>query len=124
MSQYNDPTLLEIAEGNAAPTYSGSLLVTLPTIGQWVYLIVETPIPLPHPIHLHGHDFFVLGSGTGTYSASSSLNLVNPPRRDTALLPGAGWMAVAFVTDNPGSWLAHCHIGWVSCFALLLRILF
>jgi len=115
MSQYDDPTLLEIAQGNAAPTYSGSLLVPLDTLGEWVYLIVETPIPLPHPIHLHGHDFFVLGSGPGTYNESTAvLNLNNPPRRDTSLLPTAGWMVLAFITDNPGSWLAHCHIGWVS----------
>ncbi len=28
------------------------------------------------------------------------------------MLPGFGWMVVAFKTDNPGSWLFHCHIAW------------
>jgi hypothetical protein len=40
------------------------------------------------------------------------LTYTNPPRRDTALLPGGGWLALAFPTDNPGAWLMHCHIAW------------
>jgi len=23
-----------------------------------------------------------------------------------------GWTVIAFLTDNPGVWLFHCHIGW------------
>jgi hypothetical protein len=23
-----------------------------------------------------------------------------------------GWLVLAFLTDNPGSWLMHCHIAW------------
>ena len=57
-------------------------------------------------------DFHVLAQGSGTYSSSSSLNLSNPPRRDTALLPASGYLVLAFQTDNPGAWLMHCHIGW------------
>lgn len=65
-------------------------------------------------MHLHGHDFYVLGQGAGKFSATngSTLNYDNPIRRDTAMLPGGGWLAVAFVTDNPGAWLMHCHIAW------------
>jgi FtsP/CotA-like multicopper oxidase with cupredoxin domain len=77
-----------------------------------VYIIIQSPIPLPHPIHLHGHDFWILASGFGTFDPTTPLNFANPPRRDTALLPTAGWLVLAFVTDNPGVWLAHCHIGW------------
>ena len=29
-----------------------------------------------------------------------------------SLLPGGGWLAIAFPTDNPGAWLMHCHIAW------------
>lgn len=36
----------------------------------------------------------------------------NPPRRDTAVLAGSGWLLIAFKTNNPGAWLMHCHIGW------------
>lgn len=61
---------------------------------------------------MHGHDIFVLAQGAGNYSASIPLNLVNPPRRDVALLPANGYLVLAFKTDNPGVWLMHCHIGW------------
>lgn len=33
------------------------------------------------------------------------LNGNNPVRRDVAMLPAAGWMLLAFKTDNPGAWL-------------------
>ncbi|PSC72468.1 L-ascorbate oxidase-like [Micractinium conductrix] len=73
-----------------------------------------------HPFHLHGHHFWVLGSGEGIYSPAgtnastnaSALNTLNPPRRDTATLPQAGWVVVRFVADNPGVWLFHCHLLW------------
>lgn len=28
------------------------------------------------------------------------------------MLPGNGWLVLAFQTDNPGAWLFHCHIAW------------
>lgn len=28
------------------------------------------------------------------------------------MLPTNGWLALAFVTDNPGAWVMHCHIAW------------
>jgi FtsP/CotA-like multicopper oxidase with cupredoxin domain len=86
-----------------------------------VYIIIESPIPLPHPIHLHGHDFWILAKGDGTYSDTTQLNLNNPPRRDTALLPAAGFLVIGFVTDNPGVWLAHCHIGWHTSMGFALQ---
>jgi len=54
----------------------------------------------------------VLASGTGAYSSSVALNLNNPPKRDTATLPGGGYLVLAFETDNPGAWLMHCHIAF------------
>lgn len=89
------------------------------TLWQWSYWIIQetpgTPVPIPHPIHLHGHDFYVLGSGVGVFdkvNSVPSLKFQNPTRRDTAILPGGGWLAIAFPTDNPGAWLMHCHIAW------------
>jgi hypothetical protein len=67
-------------------------------------------------IHLHGHDFFVLGhQASSNFDASTmmdQLNFENPPRRDTATLPAAGWLVLAFEANNPGAWLMHCHIAW------------
>ena len=65
-----------------------------------------------HPWHLHGHDFWVLGYGDGKFSAEeeSSLNLKNPPLRNTVVIFPYGWTAIRFVADNPGVWAFHCHI--------------
>ncbi|KAF2097731.1 hypothetical protein NA57DRAFT_40734, partial [Rhizodiscina lignyota] len=121
-SEYDDPTLLDIYQNNSTPDYSGNLLVKVPGANQMVYVIVETPIGLPHPVHLHGHDFWVLAAGTGTYASNTTLNLSNPPRRDTALMPAAGYLVLAFKTDNPGVWLMHCHIGWHTSMGWALQI--
>ncbi|KAF1981848.1 multicopper oxidase [Aulographum hederae CBS 113979] len=113
MSHPETPTLLGLYENGTAPTFSGDLIIDLPDKNKWVYLIIETRVPLPHPIHLHGHDFHVLAQGRGTYdSATVPLNLVNPARRDTSIVPGGGYQVIAFETDNPGAWLMHCHVGW------------
>ena len=71
------------------------------------------------------YDKQVLGSGEGIYSPAgtnastnaSALNTLNPPRRDTATLPQAGWVVVRFVADNPGVWLFHCHLLWCAAAA-------
>ncbi|KAJ9667384.1 hypothetical protein H2201_002585 [Coniosporium apollinis] len=122
MSQWGDPTLLGVYQNGSAPTYSGNLLIEVPNEKEWVYIIIQSTIPLPHPIHLHGHDFFVLASGSGAYNSSVTLNLINPPRRDTALMPGGGYLVVAFETDNPGVWLMHCHVGWHTSMGFALQI--
>lgn len=33
-------------------------------------------------------------------------------RRDVATLEGFGWLAIRFVTENPGMWVFHCHMAW------------
>jgi hypothetical protein len=106
-----EPSLLQILNGNTTFETSNAV-IELPNAGDWIYVAIETTLPVPHPIHLHGHDFFVLAQGSGTYSSNITLNLNNPPRRDTAMLPASGYVVLAFETDNPGAWLMHCHIGW------------
>jgi len=128
-SEWDDPTLYDIVKNGTVPTYSGNLAIEVPNLGEWVYIIIDSPIPFPHPIHLHGHDFFVLGQGTGLYNAATELNLVNPPRRDVAMMPWdpqaglGGYLVLAFQTDNPGVWLMHCHIGWHAAMGLALQII-
>lgn len=110
-SNWADATLYDIYNNNTVPDYSGNLAIEVPNLGEWVYVIIESPIPLGHPIHLHGHDFHILARGYGTYDSSVELNLVNPPRRDVAFMPGdgptgqGGFLVLAFYTDNPGAWL-------------------
>ncbi|CAO2150884.1 unnamed protein product [Urochloa humidicola] len=65
-----------------------------------------------NPMHLHGHDMFVLAQGIGNYDAARDAvryNLVDPPMKNTVLVPRQGWAAVRFVADNPGVWFMHCH---------------
>jgi len=56
----------------------------------------------PHPMHLHGHAFRVI-----------SRNVV-PTRlrewQDTVLMSPREKVEVAFVADNLGDWMFHCHI--------------
>jgi FtsP/CotA-like multicopper oxidase with cupredoxin domain len=104
----NQQTLLQVENNDTIVTFpESSALFELPNAHEWIYIIIQTAIPVPHPIHLHGHDFHVLAQGTGTYDDTVALNLVNPPRRDVALLPLSGYLVLAFETDNPGAWLMH-----------------
>lgn len=79
-----------------------------------------------HPIHLHGHDFAIIGQSTSAYdpnTSPNSFNFDNPPRRDVAMLPGGGFLAIAFKPDNPGIWLLHCHIAFHASSGLALQIM-
>ena len=55
-----------------------------------------------HPIHLHGHSFRVLSrDGKATRDREW---------RDTVLMAPREQVEIAFVADNPGDWMFHCHI--------------
>jgi FtsP/CotA-like multicopper oxidase with cupredoxin domain len=56
----------------------------------------------PHPMHLHGHSFRVI-SRNGKPEP-------HRPWQDTVLLLGREWVEIAFVADNPGDWMFHCHV--------------
>ncbi|TVY18823.1 Laccase-2 [Lachnellula arida] len=116
---WSEPTIVQFYEADGAADLSWSTdanVWEIPNASEWVYFILhdESTSDLGHPMHLHGHDFFILDSGNGTFDEStlSSLNLINPPRRDTAVLPGDGYLVIAFRINNPGAWLMHCHIAW------------
>lgn len=93
---------------------NSSGVIELPFKDKWVYLFIQNTL-VTHPIHLHGHDFSILAQGQpgpGKPQWDGSIITQNPPRRDTAVLAGSGWLFIAFQTNNPGAWLMHCHIGW------------
>ncbi|KAA8899145.1 multicopper oxidase [Sphaerosporella brunnea] len=122
VAEWDNPTLLQVYDGSTEFTTS-SHVIQLDTANEWVYFIIETAMAVPHPIHLHGHDFYVLAQGTGTYDSSTvTLGLTNPPRRDVAMLPGSGYLVIGFLTDNPGAWLMHCHIGWHTSEGFALQL--
>ncbi len=53
----------------------------------------------PHGMHLHGHHFRQIHE-----------NGKQGPLRDTILINRSEQMEIAFVADNPGDWLIHCHM--------------
>jgi FtsP/CotA-like multicopper oxidase with cupredoxin domain len=56
---------------------------------------------LMHPIHIHGHTFKVLRSDRRRLPVHHA---------DTVLLTPGETIEVAFVADNPGRWMFHCHV--------------
>ncbi|RDW76169.1 hypothetical protein BP5796_06990 [Coleophoma crateriformis] len=109
-----NPTLVLIEEGVSIFPSDYNIYEITP-VNEWVYFIIQDVSLLDayHPIHLHGHDFYVLAEGSGLFiEGVTPINLNNPPRRDTAILHGNGHLVIAFYTDNPGTWLMHCHIIW------------
>jgi len=116
---YSQPTLKTLAEGSSDDLISNALILNQANV--WVYFVIQNQFFASHPLHIHGHDVSVLGTGTGTFTSDliSGLNFDNPTRRDTVMLQGsagpgnpAGYTVIGFETDNPGSWLMHCHIAW------------
>ncbi|KAH6654743.1 Cupredoxin [Truncatella angustata] len=123
MVDWQNPTLLDIYRGDEKfPPESN--VVTVQATNEWVYWILEdqTGRDIWHPMHLHGHDFYILAQGSTQYDSSVKLNTKNPPRRDTATLYGNGYLVIAFKTDNPGSWLIHCHIAFHASQGLALQL--
>lgn len=56
-----------------------------------------------HPFHLHGQFFEIVGRDGEPYDAEPGL-------KDTVLIPGMSSVELRAYLDNPGSWMAHCHI--------------
>lgn len=56
----------------------------------------------PHGMHLHGHHFQVINIGG---KVPDQIDW-----RDTFTIHGHEEVDIAFVADNPGKWLLHCHM--------------
>jgi FtsP/CotA-like multicopper oxidase with cupredoxin domain len=55
-----------------------------------------------HPFHLHGQFFRIIDDGRPETH--------QPGLKDTVLVPGQSVVEVIAYMDNPGHWMAHCHI--------------
>ena len=55
-----------------------------------------------HPIHLHGHSFRVI--------SRNGMPTAHREWQDTVLMAPRQRVEIAFVADNPGDWMFHCHI--------------
>jgi len=65
--------------------------------GQTVKIRLENKAGPEHPFHLHGQFFEVLSGN-------------EPGLKDTVLVPGLETVEIKAYLDNPGRWMAHCHI--------------
>jgi len=92
-----------------------SPLLTL-QLGRSYILTLHNDTAWWHPMHLHGHSFRVL----------SRNGALVPDRQwaDTVLVPSKEAVDIAFVADNPGDWMLHCHVTdhQVSGMMAILRI--
>ena len=70
--------------------------------GEHVVLRLINETDFVHPMHLHGHFFRVV--------AINEQPQLNPDWRDTVMMGPRESVDVAFVADNPGEWMFHCHI--------------
>ena len=81
--------------------------------GETIIVRMKNDTRWPHAMHLHGHHFIetlrkpLQGFD---YSIETVVNSDRPPFRDTVLMQAGDEVAIAFVADNPGSWLLHCHM--------------
>jgi FtsP/CotA-like multicopper oxidase with cupredoxin domain len=70
--------------------------------GSTALFTLKNDTVFDHPIHLHGHTFRVLSRNGKALPA--------PLLTDTVLMAQQDIVEIAFVADNPGDWMLHCHI--------------
>ncbi|QRM56872.1 multicopper oxidase family protein [Sinorhizobium sp. BG8] len=70
-------------------------------LGKSYILQVKNRTPHAHPVHLHGLSFRILRSNKREMTGQLT---------DTILLSPDEVAELAFVADNPGDWMLHCHI--------------
>jgi FtsP/CotA-like multicopper oxidase with cupredoxin domain len=70
--------------------------------GRTQVLAIRNDTAFPHPMHLHGHSF--------RWLSRNGQPVPGAPWLDTVLLEAEDRVEVAFVADNPGDWLFHCHV--------------
>ncbi|OYX79530.1 MAG: copper oxidase [Bradyrhizobium sp. 35-63-5] len=82
--------------------HAGMIPILTLKLGRSYLLTMRNETAWWHPMHLHGYSFRVL-----------SRNGSAVPHRewaDTVLVPPKETVDVAFVADNPGDWMLHCHV--------------
>ncbi|MBT8493954.1 MAG: multicopper oxidase family protein [Deltaproteobacteria bacterium] len=64
--------------------------------GETTQIILKNLAGPEHPFHLHGQFFRIVGG--------------DPGLKDTVLIRGGETVTIEAYMDNPGRWMAHCHI--------------
>ncbi|HVL58535.1 MAG TPA: multicopper oxidase family protein [Burkholderiaceae bacterium] len=71
-------------------------------LGRSYRLVFRNDTAWWHPMHLHGHSFRLLSRDGEPVAHRQWL--------DSALIAPRERLEVAFVADNPGDWMLHCHV--------------
>ncbi len=87
--------------GKAAMGHNPEPALTF-ALGSTQVLAMENATAFPHPIHLHGHSFRV--------QTRDGQPVPHRPWQDTVLIAPRERVEIAFVADNPGDWMFHCHV--------------
>lgn len=66
--------------------------------GDTVEITIKNLAGPEHPFHLHGQFFEIIEPND------------QPGLKDTVLVPGMKTVKIRAYMDNPGQWMAHCHI--------------
>lgn len=67
------------------------------TQGATVDVTIVNKVAMEHPFHLHGQFFEIVDAK-------------QPGLKDVVLIPPSGTVKIRAFIDNPGHWMAHCHI--------------
>jgi L-ascorbate oxidase len=100
---------------------------------QFVFQNRVTGRCFSHPWHIHGHTFYVVAEGPDEYDPVKDGEAIREKTKagntnrfrfrdsvtvfanqttgsNTADGAPCGWSVVRFIVNNPGLWLAHCHV--------------
>jgi FtsP/CotA-like multicopper oxidase with cupredoxin domain len=101
MGMMHDRTGIWFVNGVAA---EGHVLDPFLTLDKYASHVIEmtNATAFDHPIHLHGHSFRVI-SRNGAPTRHREW-------QDTVMIAPTERVEIAFVADNPGEWMFHCHI--------------
>lgn len=69
--------------------------------GRTVVIAMPNRTAFPHAMHLHGHHFRLLDNLDDGWK---------PFWLDTVVIDRQRTARIAFVADNPGKWMIHCHM--------------
>ncbi len=70
--------------------------------GQTIIVETVNQTGWPHAMHVHGHHFKLV--------SRNGKRVANMDWRDTFFIDDNETVEIAFVADNPGKWMLHCHM--------------
>ena len=71
-------------------------------LGETQRITIRNETAFAHPMHLHGHHMKLISRNRVAW--------LHETWHDTLLVHPEEEVVVAFVADNPGPWMFHCHV--------------